>query len=71
MFRAIYFTGTAFHAKVFMDDGSFPVIDRKHIMRADNHAHPAPVALCLVQFQCDYIAEVYQSIHGDKYWFKA
>ena len=61
--RTIHRTGTAFHAGILVDDGSFSVIDNENAMRADFHAHPAPVALLSVQGQRNYIRKIPKSGH--------
>jgi hypothetical protein len=47
-----------------MLDYCLSVFNLKYIVRANDGAHPATVALCRIQPEGHYIAEIYKSVHN-------
>lgn len=58
IFGAVLFTGAALHAEIPVDDHRFAVLNTEYIMRTNDGAHHAAVALFGIQLQGDHIFEV-------------
>lgn len=63
IFGTVPRTCAAFHAPIVIDDSRFPVFYGKYLMRANDGAQTAPVALVDIQCQCDNIPQILHPKH--------